>query len=282
MNESFYGLREDPFQLSPNPRLRFLHPSYKKARAYMQYALQRREGFVMITGRPGTGKTTLINDITDELQDQGGLFAALNSTQVKADDLLRLVLLKFQLDGESGSKAEHLHRLETFLQHLHNDERRPLLIIDEAQSLPGDALEELRLLTNLQRDNRPLIQIFLVGQEELRQTVLAPNLEQLHQRIVAACHLVPLTHEFSKAYITHRLEQVGWDNDPKLEASMFWTIHEYSQGIPRVINQICSRLLLQGSVEEKHHLAQVDIMTVVKDLHHEQLLPSLKHSRNAG
>lgn len=278
MYELFYGLREEPFRLSPDSRLCFLHPSYKKAKAYMQYALQRREGFVMVTGRPGTGKTTLINDITTALSKQGNLHAALSSTQIQADDLLRLVVLKFGLNGETEYKAELIHRLENFLYRLHREGRRPLLIIDEAQDLAPSALEELRLLTNLQKDNQPLLQIFLVGQEELRQTVLTPGLEQLHQRIVAACHLTPLTTESTAAYILHRLNRVGWANDPTLQEDMFEPIHRYSLGIPRVVNQICSRLLLHGMVEEKHDLGLSDLDEVISSLNEEQLLPLPAHS----
>jgi putative secretion ATPase (PEP-CTERM system associated) len=273
MYEQFYGFREEPFRLSPDSRLCFMHPSYKKARAYMQYALQRQEGFVMVTGRPGTGKTTLINDITGQLSRQGNLHAALTSTQIQADDLLRLVILKFGLNGDTDYKAELIHRLENYLHRLHREGRRPLLIIDEAQDLASDALEELRLLTNLQKDNQPLLQIFLVGQEELRQTVLTPGLEQLHQRIVAACHLAPLTVEATEDYIRHRLTRVGWNNDPQLEEAIYKPIHQHSLGIPRIVNQICSRLLLHGMVEEKHQLDLGDIRHVIKNLNEEQLLP---------
>ena len=273
MYETFYGLREEPFRLSPDSRLCFMHPSYKKAKAYMQYALQRREGFVMVTGRPGTGKTTLINDLTTQLSSQGNLHAALTSTQIQADDLLRLAVLKFGLNGDTEHKAELIHRLETFLYRLHREGRRPLLIIDEAQDLAQNALEELRLLTNLQKDNQPLLQIFLVGQEELRQTVLLPGLEQLHQRIVAACHLTPLTPEATEEYIKHRLERVGWQNDPILADEIYQPIHSASLGIPRIVNQICSRLMLHGMVEEKHQLGLDDIREVIDSLNEEQLLP---------
>jgi general secretion pathway protein A len=278
MYETFYGLREEPFRLSPDARLCFPHPAYKKAKAYMQYALQRREGFVMVTGRPGTGKTTLINDIAALLREQGNLYAALSSTQIQAEDLLRLVLLKFGLDGNADNKAQIIHDLESFLQQLYREGRRPLLIIDEAQDLAKDALEELRLLTNLQQDYQPLLQIFLVGQEELRRAVLAPGLEQLHQRIVAACHLAPLSLEHTGAYILHRLRQVGWENDPVMQDAIFEPIYQHSLGIPRVINQICSRLLLHGMVEEKHSLDLGDINAVVEDLMEEELLPNLAPS----
>ena len=282
MYENFYGLREEPFRLSPDSRLCFMHPSYKKARAYMQYALQRREGFVMVTGRPGTGKTTLISDITNQLSSQGNLHAALTSTQIRADDLLRLVVLKFGLDGNTHYKAELINRLENFLYRLHREGRRPLLIIDEAQDLAADALEELRLLTNLQRDNQPLLQIFLVGQEELRQLVLTPGLEQLHQRIVAACHLTPLTPDTTEAYILHRLHRVGWNNDPELAGEIFEPIHHHSLGIPRIVNQICSRLFLHGMVEEKHRLGLEDIREVIANLNEEQLLPMPQGGQTAA
>ncbi len=239
----------------------------------MQYALHRREGFVMVTGRPGTGKSTLINDLTTELAAQGDLFAALTCTQIEADDLLRLVVLKFGLDGGSEHKALLLHHLEEFLRRLHREGRRPLLIIDEAQDLPPKALEELRLLTNLQNENQPLLQIFLVGQEELRQTVLGPGLEQLHQRIVAACHLTPLTLDTIEGYIVHRLSHVGWTGKPELLDEIYAPIHKYSQGIPRIINQVCSRLFLHGMVEEKMSLGKEDIDEVVSSLSEEQLLP---------
>jgi putative secretion ATPase (PEP-CTERM system associated) len=274
MYEDFYGLREEPFRLSPDARHSFPHSSYKRAKAYMQYALHRREGFVMITGRPGTGKTTLIHDITGELTAQGNLFAALTSTQVAADDLLRLTVLKFGLDGGVTHKSQLIHQLEEFFQRLYREGRRPLLIIDEAQDLTRDALEELRLLTNLQKDHQSLLQVFLVGQEELKRTVLNKNLEQLHQRIVAACHLTPLNLENTEGYIKHRLGLAGWQDDPELLPSIYQPIHEHSQGIPRIINHICSRLLLHGMVEDKHQLGIEDVREVIDSLNDEQLLPS--------
>ena len=272
MYEAFYGLTEEPFRLSPDSRLCFRHPSYKKAKAYMQYALHRGEGFVMVTGQPGTGKSTLINDLTSDLSANKATYASLTCTQIEADDLLRLVVLKFGLDGKTAEKALLIHNLERYLQRLHHEGRRPLLIIDEAQDLSATALEELRLLTNLQQNNHPLLQIFLVGQAELRTTVLSPGLEQLHQRIVAACHLDPLSVEVTEEYIKHRLKHVGWNEDPSFDPALFESIHEYSRGIPRLINLICSRLFLHGMVEELHHFGMSDIETVLESLVEEHLL----------
>ena len=282
MYEDYYKLTEEPFRLSPNARFCYRHPSYKKAKAYMQYALHRGEGFVMVTGQPGTGKSTLIDDLTCDLQDDNTFFANLSCTQIEADDLLRLVLLNFDLEAEHSTKAILLHDLERFLHTLRRDGKRALLIIDEAQDLPSSALEELRLLTNLQQDNIPLLQIFLVGQDELRRTVLSPGLKQLHQRIVAACHMEPLGVDTTEEYVKHRLKQVGWKNDPSFSNEVFSYIHRFSNGIPRLINLICGRLLLHGMVEELHEIGVTDIREVIEALTEEQLLPiNRKMNQNA-
>ncbi len=274
MYELFYNLNEEPFRLTPDPRLCFLHASYKKAKAYMQYALHRSEGFVMITGQPGTGKTTLINDLISDISDGQTIFANITSTQVHAEDLLRMVVLNFNLDAQTEHKSHLIHQLELFLKQMHHEDRRPLLIIDEAQDLAANALEELRLMTNIHQNNQPLLQIFLVGQEGLREMVLSPGLEQLHQRIIAACHLEPLDEERTEAYIKYRLSQVGWNNDPQLVPEIFPIIAKFSVGIPRWINLICSRLLLHGMVEELHRLGTTDIRSVIRGLINEQLLPT--------
>lgn len=282
MYESYYKLTEEPFRLSPNSRFRYKHSTYKKAYAYMEYALHRSEGFVMITGQPGTGKTTLINDLTSNLSNGKALFANLASTQLEGDDLLRMVATNFGLAQTCDYKSTLLHQLETFFRKSHASGRRPLLIIDEAQGLSRTALEELRLLTNLQQHNQPLLQIFLVGQDELRDIVMSPELEQLHQRIVAACHMEPLTALDTRRYIEHRLIQVGWHNDPQISDEIYPLIHRFSLGIPRWINLICSRLLLHGMVEEKHHLDREDVNSVLRGLVEEQLLPARFYAGEGG
>jgi general secretion pathway protein A len=278
MYEEFYGFSEEPFRLSPDSRICFGHPSYKKAKAYMQYALHRGEGFVMVTGQPGTGKSTLISDLTTDLSDSNVVVSKLACTQLQADDLLRLVVLHFGLDGQVEHKALLLHNLSDYLQRLHREGKRPLLIIDEAQDLSTTALEELRLLTNLQHNNHPMLQIFLVGQEGLRDMVLSPQLEQLHQRIIAACHLEPLNADATIGYIKFRLRKFGWKEDPVFDHGIFPYIHKYSQGIPRLVNMICSRMLLHGMVEELHKLDVDDIRSVIDGLSQEQLLPNATSS----
>ncbi|GAB3100116.1 AAA family ATPase [Aestuariicella hydrocarbonica] len=274
MYETFYGLDEEPFRLTPDSRLCFKHPSYKNAKAYMQYALYRREGFVVVTGQPGTGKSTLISDLTSEFDGGNVVFTSLNCTQVQADDLIRLIAINFQIDASTEYKSLILHSLKQYFLKLNSEGRRPLLIIDEAQDLPEEALEELRLLTNLQHNNQPLLQIFLVGQSELRGTIAKPQLVQLHQRIVATCHLEPLSEKDTAAYILYRLKQVGWNDNPSFAPQVFPPIHQVSRGIPRIINLVCSRLLLHGMVDEKHHIDTKDLKIVLDSLVHEELIPS--------
>jgi putative secretion ATPase (PEP-CTERM system associated) len=271
MYEHFYHLKAEPFRLSPDHRFCFNHQSYAKAKAYMQYAFERAEGFVMVTGRPGTGKSTLVNDLVDTLSSSGAKVAKLVSTQLEASDLLRMVAHAFGLQTEKLDKATILQRLDKLLMSHQNDGRRALLIIDEAQDLSTSALEELRLLTNLQLNNQPLLQIFLLGQEELRALVQGPGMEQVHQRLVAACHLEQLKEDETKAYIIHRLEQVGWQGDPAISNAIYPVIYRFSAGIPRRINQVCSRLFLHGGIEGSNKLGVEDIKIVIGELQQEQL-----------
>jgi general secretion pathway protein A len=273
MYESFYHFKAEPFRLSPDHRFCFSHKSYAKAKAYMQYAIHRAEGFVMVTGKPGTGKTTLVNDLVEGLSSSKIVVATIVSTQLEADDLLLLVSCNFGLDIDAPNKAVVLQGLSVRLRRFHEEGTRALLIIDEAQDLSASALEELRLLTNLQLNNQPLLQIFLVGQENLRDLVQKPSMEQVHQRLVAACHLESLNEEDTKAYIKHRLDRVGWKDDPTIDEGVYDVVYQFSQGIPRRINLVCSRFLLHGSVEEKHRIRAADVRTVVQELQHEQLTP---------
>ena len=271
MYELFYNLQAEPFRLSPDHRFCFNHRSYAKAKSYMQYAFHRAEGFVMITGRPGTGKTTLVNDLVDSLSPSDVSVAMLVSTQLDAHDLLRMVAYSFGLDGDLPHKAMIIQQLTRLLTNHYKEGRRALLIIDEAQDLSVSALEELRLLTNLQLNSQPLLQIFLLGQEELKDLVHGPNMEQVHQRLVAAYDLEALKENETKQYIKHRLDQVGWKGDPAISEAVYPIIYKFSHGIPRRINLFCSRLFLHGSVEEKHKLAVVDAKIVIHELQLENL-----------
>lgn len=274
MYEKFYGLGADPFRLSPDHRFSFSHPTYAKARAYIQYALHRAEGFVMVTGKPGTGKTTLVNEVLNGLPRAGLVVATLVSTQLEADDLLRMAAYSFGLPADAPQKALVLQRVMDFLFRQHREGRRALLMIDEAQDLSDSALEELRLLTNLQHAGQPLLQIVLLGQESLRELVRKPNMEQVQQRLVAACDLEPLGPLDSLAYVAHRLAIAGWRGDPKFEREIWPLVYEFSKGVPRRINLVCSRLLLHGCVEQRHTLTAEDAESVVAEMALEDLTPA--------
>ena len=273
MYKAFYQLNADPFRLSPDPEFSFQHRTYRKALTYMRHALHRAEGFIMITGQPGTGKTTLVADLVRTLNADQVTVARIVSTQLTSTDLLDLVAYAFDLEPEGWSKAKTLVQVERFLKQQHQQGRRPLLIVDEAQDMDEDALEELRLLTNMLVGNHQLLQVFLVGQQQLRDTVNTPSLEQLQQRLIAAMFLEPLDADDTRTYIKHRLHCVQWKGDPLISTQAYAMICHYSHGIPRRINQICSRLFLHGSIEEKHRLGTEDVEIVIRELRQESLLP---------
>jgi type II secretory pathway predicted ATPase ExeA len=280
MYDAFYQLSADPFRLSPDPAFCFQHRTYRRAMIYMLHALHRAEGFIMITGQPGTGKTTLVNDLIRTLRSDQIAVAKIVSTQLTAEDLLNLVAYSFNLDPEGGGKAKVLVQVKRFLEQQYQHGRRPLLIVDEAQDMGEEALEELRLLTNILVGNHQLLQVFLLGQEQLRDTVNTPSLEQLNQRLIAATLLEPLNTDDTRSYIKHRLRCVSWKGDPLLSTETYAMIQRYSHGIPRRINQICSRLFLHGSIEEKHRLGIADLKIIVKELQQESLLPMDKAGIN--
>lgn len=271
MYELFYNFTSEPFRLSPDHRFCFEHNSYGKARAYLAYAFKRAEGFVMITGRPGTGKTTLIGELVESLSTDKVVTANLVCTQLQADDLLKTVAYSFGISPAQVGKAELLQHLSTLLHSWHREGRRALLVVDEAQDLSSSAMEELRLLTNIQSNGQPLLQIFLLGQPELRDLILSREMEQVHQRIVAASHIVGLEEDETEAYVMHRLSKVGWRGDPAIDRAVFPLIYRFSEGVPRRINLICSRLFLLGSVEERHDIGVRDVSVVIGELQAENL-----------
>ena len=270
--KSCYNLTGQPFRLTPDHRFSFAHPSYEDARAYLKYAVSEGEGFVVITGAPGTGKTTLISVLLAELDRTRVQVATLANVQLDTGNLVRMVTDAFGLQADIDRKSSPLSKLVQYLNQQQTQGRRTILIVDEAQGLSTEALEELRLLSNLQQDNRLLLQVFLVGQEPLLDMIRAPGMEQLHQRVIAASHLEPLQLEETEAYVEHRLRKVGWQNDPKFCGDSMSLIHKFSGGVPRRINLICHRLFLRGGLEQKHELVGADALHVIVELHKEGLL----------
>ena len=264
MYEDYYGLTGKPFQLSPDARFFFNSKGHNRAMAYLRYGLEQGEGFIVITGGIGTGKTMLVRNLFDELDSTRVVAAELVTTQVEPEDVLRIVCASYGLAHEGVTKATLLNNLEAFLHDRYKEGKRVLLVIDEAQNLPERSIEELRMLANFQVGGRALIQSFLLGQNELKHTLQNPSMEQFRQRVIASYDLRALTEEEMKNYILHRLRLVGWREDPKIENEVFGKIYEFTNGIPRRVNTLCDRILLFGCLEERHRIG-LDALKKVTD-----------------
>lgn len=275
MYTEFYKLQGRPFQLSPDPRFFFEARPHKKALAYLNYGISQCEGFIVITGEIGAGKTILVEYILSTFVGRNLIAAKVVTTQLNADDLLRMVASAFDIPQEGTDKATILKRMESFLIDNHRSNRRVLLFVDEAQNLPHGALEELRMLSNMQVGGRSLLQIYLVGQPEFRRTIARKNLEQLRQRVITSYHLQPLDLEETRHYIEHRLKHVGWNDDPLITPEAFQMIHEATGGVPRKINLLCDRLLLLAYLDERHEIDRSIVKEVVMDMHTEGSAPAL-------
>jgi general secretion pathway protein A len=260
MYEKFYGLKERPFTLFPDPDFLYLSPQHKLARAYLEYGLTQRLGFVVLTGEIGTGKTTLIKSLLkgkDRQQHLGVLY----QTSCAAEDLLELLLREFEIKGHYQTRAARLAAFNQFLLHAYSRGEHVVLIVDEAQNLGPAALEELRLLSNIQSDKEPLLQVILVGQPNLRDRLRHPALRQLAQRVGVHFHLQPLDEEETKGYIQFRLARVGGSGI--FTESALKKIFEYTQGVPRLINSWCDLALVAGFAEGRRELDHEFLETVV-------------------
>ncbi len=271
MYAKFYEFTGRPFQLSPDPRFFFGSRSHNKAMAYLTYGLNQGEGFIVITGDVGTGKTTLVGHLLSQLDGDKFIASKVVTTQIDADDTLRMVASAFGIPVEGRNKATLLREVEAFFVASHESGKRVLLIIDEVQNLPAPSLEELRMLSNFQVGEHAVLQSYLIGQQQFRQTLASPDLKQLRQRVTASYHLEPLAAPETRKYIEHRLGMVGWKNDPSFTDEAFGLIHEITCGVPRRINTLCSRLLLFGFLEETHQIDAAVVEEVVSDLAQEEL-----------
>lgn len=265
MYTEFFGLSAKPFDLLPNPKFLYLSKGHRKALSYLQYGVQEHAGFTLLTGEVGSGKTTLVRDIINKISDDVTLSMIFN-TRVDGHQLIAMINADFGLQIEGKDKVQLITELNDFLLAECSAHRRPIIIIDEAQNLSAEALEEIRLLSNLEADDFKMVQIILVGQPELKQIIAMPSLRQLRQRISISCHLNPLNREESEEYVYHRLATVGSRDCVIFLDGVFDAIFRFSGGVPRLINLICDFLLLSAFVEETHEIDMDLVNDAVNEL----------------
>ncbi len=273
MFDDFYGLTGKPFQLTPDPAFYFRSITHRKALSYLGYGLGQGEGFVVITGEVGSGKSTLVAHLTGTVDPNQLTVAQIVTSKLDEEEIVHVVAQSFGLEIEGHDKATALGAIEGFLHGEARAGRRCLLIVDESQNLSVAALEELRMLSNFQLGNHPLLQTLLLGQPEFRATLQGHEaLEQLRQRVIAAHHLEAMEPSEIERYVTHRLQCVGWTGNPQFDQRVFAELHAASGGIPRRVNQIANRLLLLGAIEQRTRIDAAMLKTVLDEMHAERAL----------
>lgn len=282
MYESFYGLASKPFQLNPDPTFYFGSKQHRRATAYLEYGMHQNEGFIVVTGEVGAGKTTIVRGLLSKLDPAKVVAAQLVSTQLDAEDTLRMVAAAFGVSTKNSGKSDILLALEAFLVDVARQGKRCLLIVDEAQNLTPRAVEELRMLSNFQFETHALLQSFLIGQPEFRGIMQSPHMQQLRQRVIAACHIGPMAQEETQAYVEHRLKCAGYTGAPLFDGEAYAAIFKTSGGIPRRINALCDRLLLSGFLAGKKEFTLGDVEEVAKEISEETVAPSYFAKDGAG
>ena len=261
----YYHLREMPFDITPNPRFLFYSTKHREAYNHLMYGIRERKGFVQLTGEVGAGKTTLCRAMLEQLDGQYATALILNPA-ISPDRLVKAIAMEFGLDVRGMDSLETLDALNLFLLRLAEDGRDAVLIIDEAQDLTDEGLEQVRLLSNLELDYRKLIQIVLMGQPELRDRLNNPALRQLRQRITVRYHLKALTREEVRHYIRHRLNVSGANGCPRFTHPALWRIQSYAQGVPRLVNAVCDKALLAGFVNRCDRIDYRTIGVAIREL----------------
>jgi general secretion pathway protein A len=266
MFETYYGFTGLPFQLTPDARFFYGSKAHCRAFAHLTFGLSQGEGFVIVTGEVGAGKTTLVERLWAELDRDTYTLARINTTQLSGDDLFRLAMAGLGVEPRSADKAGMLLDFEEVLRQHQRTGRRCLLVVDEAQNLSLPAIEELRMLSNITENGRASLQTILLGQPQFRRMLASPDLSQLRQRVLASYHLGPLAEDETRSYVGHRLVMVGWAGNPRITEGAFTAIHRHSSGIPRRINRLCSRVLLCGALEQTSEITAEMVENTANEL----------------
>lgn len=277
MFNDFYGLTGRPFQLTPDPAFYFESLTQSKALSYLSYGLAQGEGFVVITGEVGAGKSTLVAHLMATIDPARLTAAQIVTSKLDGEELVHVVAQAFGLIVDGHDKASALGAIEAFLHDEARAGRRCLLVVDESQNLSLEALEELRMLSNFQLGSHPLLQTLLLGQPEFRDLIQDhPQLEQLRQRVIAAHHLDAMELAEVQPYIEHRLKCVGWSGNPKFDQRVYTELFEASGGVPRRINQICNRLMMLGAVDQRSRIDGAMLSQVLEELELDGTMPLKK------
>jgi len=273
MYQKFFGLRESPFNVNPDPRYLYLTKQIQEALAGLTYGIQNRKGFILLTGEVGTGKTTLLNRLLDWLRGQRVATAYIFNSRLDVTQLFDFIMAEFDIPCESREKSQVLMRLNQWLLERYRAGETAVLIVDEAQNLTPEVLEEIRLLTNLETSTEKLLQIVLTGQPELEEKLKMPQLRQLRQRITLRCRTAPLSIEETFGYIAERLRIAGANGEPVFSKEAIQTVHMYSHGIPRVVNLLCEHSLINAYVDSLRPVSAQMVEEVAREFQLDEIAP---------
>jgi len=281
MYKSFYGLKENPFNVNPDPRFLYLTKQVEESLTGLMYGIQTRKGFITLTGEVGTGKTTLVNRLLDWLHTRQARTAFLFNSRMNSSQLFDFILAEFDIECDSKSKSQQLMKLNSWLLDRYTNGETVVLIIDEAQNLTYPVLEEIRLLTNLETSTEKLLQIVLSGQPELEEKLKLPQLRQLRQRIMLRCRTTPFLQEQTQEYIVERLRIAGASGAPIFSPKAIEAVHMYSMGIPRIINLLCEHSLVNAFADQMRPIQPKIVEEVAREFQLDEVeaIPSGSHSK---